>query len=392
MISRESECHWPSRPDVPLEEQVDLYFGNAGSIFFFRELAESTGDRGYHEIALTGAAYIADQIENIKTCGLYHGLAGITFALGQVLRTSDNCYFLDALNLAIDQLQASVKHGNPGVLWNESNDLFSGTAGIGLVLIHLSKQTGRNCLLRLAKAAGDGLLALAHESPDGVYWTFSATCSTHYPNFSHGTAGVGYFLAELYEATHEECYRASALAAGRYLRTVVSKTESSNCLIFHDDAAGRDLFYLGWCHGPAGTGRFFYRLYQMTDDPAWLGLVKMQAATLMASGIPERQTPGYWNNVGRCCGAAGVGEFFLGLYTATKTKSYLTFAEHVADYLIARAEKEGNGVKWTQAERRVEPDNVAAQTGLMQGAAGIGLFLVRLDEVRCNRKPLLQIS
>jgi hypothetical protein len=70
--------------------------------------------------------------------------------------------------------------------------------------------------------------------------------------------------------------------------------------------------------------------------------------------------------------------------------SYLAFAEHVADYLLARAETDGDGVKWTQAERRVEPDNVAAQTGLMKGAAGIGLFFVRLDEVRCNRKPLLR--
>ena len=110
----------------------------------------------------------------------------------------------------------------------------------------------------------------------------------------------------------------------------------------------------------------------------------------MASGIPERQTPGYWNNVSRCCGAAGIGEFFLGLYQATRIRSYLGFAEHIADYVIARAETEGNGIKWPQAERRVGPDKVAAQTGLMQGAAGIGLFLVHLEEVRRNRRPLFR--
>jgi hypothetical protein len=88
---------------------------------------------------------------------------------------------------------------------------------------------------------------------------------------------------------------------------------------------------LGWCHGPAGTGRFFYRLSQLTYDPGWLTLVRSQATTLMALGIPERQTPGYWNNISRCCGATGVGEFFLGLFAATKDRSYLAFAERIAD-------------------------------------------------------------
>ena len=37
------------------------------------------------------------------------------------------------------------------------------------------------------------------------------------------------------------------------------------------------------------------------------------------------------------------------------------------------------GIKWIQAEHRVRPEFLQAQTGLMQGAAGIGLWLLRLD-------------
>jgi hypothetical protein len=75
-----------------------------------------------------------------------------------------------------------------------------------------------------------------------------------------------------------------------------------------------------------------------------------------------------------------VGEFLLGLFRATRDRSYLAFAERVAGYLIARAETETNGIKWTQAERRIEPDRLLAQSGLMQGAAGVGLFLVHVDQ------------
>ena len=390
IVSRQSEGHWPSEPEAPLARQVDLYHGNAGTVLFFLEFAEWTGEQSYREIALIGAAHIARQIENVTTFGLYNGLAGMAFAIERVMTGTGDPSLLDSLNLAIDRLQANAKQGGPGVWWDEANDLFSGTAGIGLALTHLARQTSRTDLLELAMAAGDRLVAVAQESRDGNYWTLSTNCSTHYPNYSHGTAGIGYFLAELYEATRVERFRMGSLAAGRYLRSIVSNAEPTDCLIFHNDAGGRELFYWGWCHGPPGTGRFFYRLYQLTGDSCWLDLVKRQAATIIASGIPENQTPGYWNNVSRCCGAAGVGEFFLGLYTATGDRRYLAFARRVAFYLLTRAETDENGAKWTQAERRIEPEKSIAQTGLMQGAAGVGLFLVHVDEACLHRKPLVR--
>ena len=50
----------------------------------------------------------------------------------------------------------------------------------------------------------------------------------------------------------------------------------------------------------------------------------------------------------------------------------------------SRAQADGPGLKWIQAENRIEPDNVQAQTGLMQGAAGIGLFFIHLSELDGN--------
>jgi lantibiotic modifying enzyme len=388
ILSRQIGGHWPSRRGPAREEELDLYYGNAGAILFFQELAEATGDHRYRQAALTGAGYIAAQIGNLTRSGLFHGLAGAAFALQQMIQEKEGKDLLDSLSQVIVQLQINAIPASSGVLWNESNDLVYGTAGIGLALIQLAKEKGRNELLKLSAAAGGHLLA--QQMGDGSYRTLSVGRSTNYPNFSHGTAGIGYFLAELHAATDDERYRTSALAAGHYLRSIMSAATSSNGLIFHNDATGQDLFYLGWCHGPAGTGRFFCRLYQLTGDPGWLDLVRRQATTLMASGIPERQTSGCWNNVSRCCGAAGVGEFFLGLYTATEESEYLGFAERIAEYLLARGETDAPGMKWTQAEARYEPDHLAAQTGLMQGAAGIGLFLIHLEQALRRDKPLIR--
>jgi hypothetical protein len=38
-------------------------------------------------------------------------------------------------------------------------------------------------------------------------------------------------------------------------------------------------------------------------------------------------------------------------------------------------------LKWIQAENRIEPSNLLAQTGLMQGAAGIDLYFIHLAEL-----------
>jgi lantibiotic modifying enzyme len=388
ILSRQIGNHWPSRTGAAREEELDLYYGNAGAILFFQELAESTGDQRYREAAIAGAGYIAADLGNLTRSGLFHGLAGAAFALQQMIRGKEEKDLLDSLSQVILGLQIKAIPSRPGVCWNESNDIVYGTAGIGMVLIQLAQQRRRDDLLKLAAAAGDHLLG--QQMVDGSFRSFSVERSTNYPNFSHGTAGIGYFLAELYTATDDERYRTSALAAGHYLRSIMSEATSSKGLIFHNDTTGQNLFYLGWCHGPAGTGRFIYRLDQLTADSGWLDLVRKQATTLMGSGIPDRQTPGYWNNVSRCCGAAGVGEFFLGLYTATEESDYLAFAERIAEYLLAQGETDASGIKWVQAESRHQTDHLIAQTGLMQGAAGIGLFFIHLDQAFRRNKPLIR--
>jgi uncharacterized protein YyaL (SSP411 family) len=106
----------------------------------------------------------------------------------------------------------------------------------------------------------------------------------------------------------------------------------------------------------------------------------------MESGIPERQTPGFWNNAGICCGLAGVGDFFLSLYETTRDKKYLDFCQRITRKLLASASSESGGLKWIQAEHRTRPELLVAQTGLMQGAAGIGLFLLHLDALERGQR------
>jgi hypothetical protein len=85
-----------------------------------------------------------------------------------------------------------------------------------------------------------------------------------------------------------------------------------------------------------------------------------------------------------------VGEFFLSLYQVTGEKTYLEYTMRVTKDLLSRATREKGGLKWVQAEHRVKPELLVAQTGFMQGASGIGMFLLRLDAFDRGRKPAIR--
>ena len=241
-------------------------------------------------------------------------------------------------------------------------------------------------LLNLAELAGKRLIELGERIENGTRWAMDPDYPRYMPNFSHGTAGIAYFLASLYMETEKEEFLFAALAGARYL-TAAALTEGDVCLIFHHEPEGEDLYYLGWCHGPVGTARLFYRLFQITRDQEWMDWVEKGAKAILESGIPESETDGYWNNVGVCCGSAGVADFFLNLHRDFERKDYIDFARHLTNDLLTRTTITDSGMKWIQAEHRTRPEFLQAQTGLMQGAAGIGLWLLRLDAFDQNFVP-----
>jgi lantibiotic modifying enzyme len=374
--------YWPSRADLPIEEKRDLYYGNAGTLVFLHELNRAAGREEYAEAMQRGIRFLEENLPNVKLYGLYDGVAGIAFSLSQL---SDDPGASAVCSKAIDDLIAGVKkQSNGGVRWNDDSDIIGGSAGIGLTLLSLGQQLRRPELINLAIQAGTDLLARSVPTVHGRYWLHKIVAEKQYPNFSHGTAGIAYFLLKLYEQTGEKRFLDAAIDGANYLKSIASLNPPTRCLLPHELPEQNDLFYLGWCHGPAGTDRFFYELFAVTNNPQWKTFANAAAESLLQSGIPEKQTPGYWNNISRCCGAVAIGEFFLARYRLTKAASDRAFAIRIGEYLKSRAATDASGLKWIQAENRIEPDNVQAQTGLMQGAAGIGLYFIHLAELGGN--------
>ena len=63
----------------------------------------------------------------------------------------------------------------------------------------------------------------------------------------------------------------------------------------------------------------------------------------------------------------------------TGEAAYLDLAWRCASVILAGSERVGDTRRWVQAEHRDRPEFVEAQTGYMQGAAGIASFLRHLN-------------
>jgi lantibiotic modifying enzyme len=371
---------WPAVPSDPKPATLDLYSGVPGVVLFFVQAYRSTGRKDFLDEARAGADFCLSKEASVDGMGLYEGLSGIGFALEETFKAArDETYrrgFLDILG----RISATARPAGRGIEWSPTTDVISGSAGTGLFLIYAFHETGDRRWLDLAERAGTRLIELGRPENGGLKWAMDPDFPRLMPNFSHGTAGIAYFLASLYKDTGRREFLDAGLAGARYLLSV-AKTEGDACLIFHDEPDNKGLYYLGWCHGPVGTARLFFLLSRVTRDTTWLDWVRKSANGLIQSGIPEQETPGFWNNAGLCCGLAGVGEFFLDLYGELGDKAYLEFSIRAAARLLAKATVENGRMFWVQAEHRTRPDYLLAQTGYMQGAAGIGTYLLRMAAI-----------
>ncbi|HUP23261.1 MAG TPA: lanthionine synthetase LanC family protein [Thermoanaerobaculia bacterium] len=388
---------WEPDPRQPALPHLDLslYHGVSGVALFFSALFESTGDTSHRRLAMGAGDTLLERLDDDPLeAGLYSGAAGIGASLLELWRATGDARFRDGAAAVVESLRRTARPAGAGVDWNESTDIVSGSAGIGLFLLAAADRLGSAPARELAAAAGRRLVELGRTAPGGLRWAMTPDFPRTMPNFSHGTAGVAYFLATLHRDTVSPpadggAFLDAALAGARHLTTIAEGADGGEsgelCLIYHHEPGGEDLHYLSWCHGPAGTARLFHRLHEITGDSEWRNWVERSARAVLESGIPEARTPGYWNNVSQCCGAAGVLDFSLSLYRATGEERYLDFARRVGVDIVQRGTTDAGGLAWIQAEHRLQPELLVAQTGYMQGAAGVGMALLRLHLVEQGR-------
>jgi hypothetical protein len=336
-----------------------LYHGLAGVVLELHEAHQHFGDDRYRQAVGRGADALSAQVDAIEACSLYFGLAGVAAALRAVGRDDD-----------ADRALERVRRRSDGQRWSEMFELFAGNAGIGLGALHAGDPD-------LAVMAVDPYLAAADRTPGGVNWAVRPSPPRSH-HLAHGTLGIVYALASVGDAAGRSDLVDLALAGAA---DVVSRNEAGpdGFLVPHSDPPHRpdliERYSYGWCNGPAGDAQVFRLLGRVTADDAWTALGDRCWHTVLASGLPRRIRPGFWDNNGRCCGTAGV--LALACDRIIERGDDFGFADELVGDLISRAIVDDAGARWSNYEHRATPPDLAPRAGWAMGNAGILRELLR---------------
>jgi len=217
---------WPADPLKPASIGLDYYNGTPGVVAFFAQMWAATGDAKWRDLAQQGGAYLlveGARLADSLDAGLYTGVAGLaaTYLTLDALKVGSE--WAGAAKQAAKDLARRATTVGDGVEWSASNDIISGTAGTGLFLLHAADKLKDAALADLAVRAGRRLLATGVPAEGGLMWFPGGAIKANYPNFSHGTSGVAYFLATLYQRSRDRAFLDGALAGVKYLDTVATR-------------------------------------------------------------------------------------------------------------------------------------------------------------------------
>ena len=235
------------------------------------------------------------------------------------------------------------------------------------------------------------LLAEGEERGTGVYWPFVPLRflvgeDVQMPNWSHGQAGIAGTMAAAGTALERPDLVALAVRGAEHLVTM-GDTSDGGLRLDHRIPGAHDVdtYTYTWCHGPAGTSLLFSALDRAgvpaVGDRTPYDWERACLHSLLVSGIPQRLHPGFWDNDGRCCGTAGVGDVVLSMWQRHGRDDELAFAVTLAEALVERAIDDGDHTYWRYLEHRNAEPLLPPRVGWMQGVAGIAAYLFRLARV-----------
>ena len=221
-------------------------------------------------------------------------------------------------------------------------------------------------VLALATRCGDHLVGRAQRMPHGVGW-IPERADAPLAGFAHGAAGMAWALLKLAAATGQPRFRAVALEAIAYERSLYSP-DARNWPDLRPSpssaqaAAGAwPSFMTAWCHGAPGIGLARLHSRELLDGAPVRAEIEAAMETTTARGLGGSHC--------LCHGDLGNVDLLLEARRLDGDRRWSTVIDHTAAGVLHDVER--------QRFLCGTPSGVESP-GLMTGLAGIGYGLLRL--------------
>ena len=336
----------------------DLYSGSGGIALYLCALGRQTQDQRYVSAAQRCGDWMWENEPTVARRepmrGLYFGDAGpalLYLALHHSTRDEKWLERCDAVAASLDAAQV------------RSPDLMTGLAGVGLLHLMRWHVTSSQQSLDAAQRCAERLVSMRR--PDRPIWQLPADydllSGKEYLGFSHGSAGIGYFLAEHYLASGDATSLRLCQETADWLIDQAHPALADRSGLYWKTGEMSELSAgTNWCHGAPGMARFLAKAYTATRDATHANSA-MKAARATALGA-------VWVGTTQCHGLAGNIEVLIDVAQQTGDRSLEERVPILAENLIAYRDVDG----WPSDERSKRcPD-------LMVGEAGVGAAFLRM--------------
>jgi lantibiotic modifying enzyme len=352
-----------------------LYDGTAGVGLFLAELAAATGDGATHRTAVGAMRHAVERSRAMPPDGrdgFHAGSLGVAWAAARAaailgeeeLRVGAEIVMTDARPSAGDERSPDVKFGS---------------AGSVIALLALADAFGDPALIHDAVAAGEELIGRATVTRHGWSWATPGRRHRHHLcGLSHGAAGIGWALLELFAATGDERFRAGATGAFDYERSwfdTRSGTWPDLRIGGQSRGAARRIASPAvgtWCHGEGGIALTRLRAIELlgVDACAHDADVALEATRQDLDG----KLPYEIADLTLCHGAGGAADVLL-CGSAAAGERWLDAADLATQ------------LGWVALERHGAADGDwpcgtagGATPGLFRGLSGIAWWFLRLHD------------
>lgn len=366
---------------TPFSEHFgSLSGGQAGLSLFFAYLERAKPAQGNDELA---AACLDRAIEWMSTAetseGLFSGFTGVAWAL-EHLRAEIVDPHTEDLGADVPAFLLKLTGETP---WRGEFDLTEGLAGICLYgLERLPLGDGRELL----ETAAARLYEVAEIREDGSAWLTAPERlipmrRSQYPagNFNlglaHGVPGIVGALACCEAAggphpQHEFVLR----DAVRWLRSQrLSPGEKSQFPYWVGNGVPPQSSRLAWCYGDLGIALALHTAGLALGEESWRQLALEIARAAAVRPVDACDAV----DAGLCHGAAGLGHMFNRLFQATGEELFREGALYwLGRTLDFRRPGEGVGGFVARGRDRAGQEAWLTEPGLLTGAAGVGLALL----------------
>ncbi|GLX79440.1 hypothetical protein tinsulaeT_27800 [Thalassotalea insulae] len=396
---------WPDNVNKPELQGYDLGSGAAGKVIFFTALYQATGKSFYLTQAKQGADYLISLLaqptyfnSNNRKASLYNGIAGIGVALMELNHVQANEKYHFALEKIVallvnwSQVKGKQRH------WSDKfNDLLYGDTGTILFLSDYANQYNAPQAQKMAQQGAYFLLSQVQKTEQGGYWFFRRDKAFNLPNFSHGTAGVVYTLATVGKQSRDKTIINGAIAGVNYLTSIAEiEQETIRFPYGWGSENWQGLYQFGWAHGLSGVALTLQQVKQsgieVKQSEHLLKLIKHTLLNINVAGkvkVPfsEPSTPLDFR-----FGRAGV----LSLVShwsreSAGDKKLIKIRDELWATIARAAIQDDKSAYWLVDAPAFMGGGKAKYTGLLHGAAGVGMTLLNMHAAMVNKASYVRL-